>query len=134
MCIAIFKQDERDPVEKLFRQLDSMVGLHSVKEFFHSLHARTIVNKERMLLGVSKQNNSGNQQTLHMVFMGPPGTGKHQRIKKAHYFSGKTSVALLVAKLLHSMGLIKKGHMVNAKQNDLIAPYMGQTGTGYFVF
>jgi SpoVK/Ycf46/Vps4 family AAA+-type ATPase len=51
---------------------------------------------------------------LHMCFTGPPGTGK-------------TTVALRIAELLHRLGYLERGQLVHAMRDDLVAEYIGQT-------
>jgi SpoVK/Ycf46/Vps4 family AAA+-type ATPase len=51
---------------------------------------------------------------LHICFTGPPGTGK-------------TTVALRIAELLHRLGYLERGQLVHAMRDDLVAEYIGQT-------
>merc|ERR1719428_2100821 len=92
-------------------KLDGIVGLQGVKNFVKSLHAQLKMEVDRREAGIGVPGSAG---TLHMIFSGKPGTGK-------------TTVARIVAELLASMGLIRKGHLVEADRAALVAGYSGQT-------
>ena len=87
-----------------------IVGLDSVKNHVRQLHASAIIDRQRRAagLGLKKRTSS---RSLHMVFEGNPGTGK-------------STVALVIAKLFKQMGLLKHGQLVNAKRSDLVAEYV----------
>ena len=91
-------------------ELENIVGLKSVKEFIMSLRAQLLVEKERVAAGLPSTGGG----VLHMIFTGNPGTGK-------------TTVARIVANLMRALGVIRRGHLVEADRSSLVAGYSGQT-------
>ncbi|WP_298704332.1 AAA family ATPase [uncultured Veillonella sp.] len=97
------------PFEALAEQLESLVGLKAVKAQVRDLIAFNELQKKRVQLGLKKTN-----KTLHMAFLGNPGTAK-------------TTVARIVGRMYKSLGILSKGHFIEAGRADLIAEYQGQT-------
>lgn len=96
-------------LEELLNQLDELVGLENVKQQVHDLIQYNEIQQLRVKYGLKKSN-----KTLHMAFIGNPGTAK-------------TTVARIVGRMYKSIGLLSKGHFIEASRTDLIAEYQGQT-------
>ncbi len=96
-------------LEELLHKLDNLVGLEKVKSKINDLIAYHQVQDLRKKIGITIP-----KRTLHLAFIGNPGTGK-------------TTVARIVGHIYKQIGLLSKGHFIEVSRTDLIAGYQGQT-------
>ena len=104
------EQKEPEPtLDELMAQLDELCGLTQVKADVKSLINLVKVRKLREGEGLPVP-----PLSLHLVFLGNPGTGK-------------TTVARLLARLYHVIGVLSKGQLVEVDRSGLVAGFVGQT-------
>nr|WP_238345695.1 CbbX protein [Actinopolymorpha cephalotaxi] len=97
-------------IDAILDALDAeLVGLRQVKTRVRELAALLLVDRVRQRFGLTSS-----RPSLHMSFTGSPGTGK-------------TTVALRMAELLHRLGCIDRGHLVAVTRDDLVGQYVGHT-------
>jgi probable Rubsico expression protein CbbX len=97
-------------IDEILTQLDrDLIGLQPVKTRIREISSLLLIERIRRKMGLSSE-----APTLHMSFTGNPGTGK-------------TTVALRIAGILHKLGFVRRGQVVSVTRDELVGQYIGHT-------
>jgi len=106
---SVQNTEKDEKIEDVLAELEAFTGMDGIKRDVKSLINLLKIQKQRQNQGLSVV-----KPSLHMVFTGPPGTGK-------------TTVARVMGRVFKALGVLEKGHIIETDRSGLVAGYVGQT-------
>ena len=108
--VSLDTERQETDIDEVLAALDrDLVGLLPIKRKVEQIASLLLVDRARNKFGLTAP-----RPNLHMCFTGPPGTGK-------------TTMALRMAELLHRLGYLERGQLVHAMRDDLVGEFIGHT-------